>query len=637
MISQGRAISVPRVRSLVSRSYAPETMRWIDDDNPDSGGTISAGVRVSERTAMRTAAFFSCARVVTETIATVGLHHYRRTPGGGSVLEPGWLDTLLSTSIHPSLSKVEWLERTLVNFELWGECYSLLIQGPGGTIVGLDPLHPTQVRCVPMRNGELAFEVIHDDGSTGTYGQDDMFWMHFMPVTNRVGERKGQPLLDLGRDTIALCRAMERHASRFFSNGARPGVVLESDAELDDEVCEALRESWERIHRGPENAHRTAILDGGVKAKEFGAATNQESQFTEALEFEAGRVCSIMRVPPHMVQLFSNLKYATVEQGAIDFRNHCIAPRCTRLEHAFARSLVLDQSTHFVRFQLDELERGDGASRMDYETKGVQWGINAVNESRAREGRNPVPGGDIHLVPENYTTLERMARREAAKPENIEPVLDRLASGGISPAAARVLLAVQNPMLSDEEVVGIIEGAVPGAQPEAPQVSVLLQVIDDVAEGKLTHDGARAVLAVAFPQLDAVLVDAMVGGVTVRTVDAVSEPVGLPAPAASPPAGQSAIDGLPPEASAGVDVASLALNGAQVTALLEVTTQVAAGAITKEAATLVITSAFPTIPEATARQIADGALVIPAAATVHPDPSPPGDGEPATDSQEEQT
>jgi HK97 family phage portal protein len=585
MISNSNTISVPRVRSLTRRSYAPEVQRWLDEDDPDIGNQTSAGVRVTERTAMRTAAFFSCARVVTETIATVGLHHYRRLSGGGCVLEPGWLDTLLSVSIHPSLSKVEWLERTLVNFELWGECYSLLIQGPGGTIIGLDPLHPTQVRCVPMRNGELAFEVIHDDGSTGTYGQDDMFWMHFMPVTNRFGLRKGTPLLELGRDTIALCRAMERHATRFFGNGARPGVVLEADKELGDDVCENLRDSWERIHRGPENAHRTAILDGGVKAREFGSASNQDSQFTESLEFEAGRVCSIMRVPPHMVQLFSNLKYATVEQGAIDFRNHCIAPRCTRLEHAFARSLVLDQSTHFIRFHLDELERGDGESRMDYETKGVQWGINAVNESRAREGRNPVPGGDVHLVPENYTTLERLARREAAKPENIEPVLDRLAAGGISPDAARVLLTVQNPMLAAEEVNAIVAGAVPGAQPDKPQVSVLLQVIDDVAEGKLTHDGARAVLAVAFPQLDSHLVEAMVGGVLMRTVDAVSNPLGLPAPASDPPAGAAAIEGLPAEASAG----------------------------------------------------ADGALSAPSEATHQPEDSPPGDGEQPTDSQEEQT
>jgi hypothetical protein len=106
-----------------------------------------------------------------------------------------------------------------------------------------------------------------------------------------------------------------------------------------------------------------------------------------------------------------------------------------------------------------------------------------------------------------------------------------------------------------------------------------------VAEGKLTHDGARAVLAVAFPQLDSHLVEAMVGGVLMRTVDAVSNPLGLPAPASDPPAGAAAIEGLPAEASAG----------------------------------------------------ADGALSAPSEATHQPEDSPPGDGEQPTDSQEEQT
>jgi HK97 family phage portal protein len=630
MISRN-AISVPRIRSFgqASRRSADnqDVKRWIDED--DDFGISSAGVRVTEKTAMRTAAFFSCTRVVGETMGVLDLHHYRRIEGGGSLREPGWIDDLLSTSIHPSLTRSEWFERMVTNFELWGACYARLIQGPDGTIMALDPLHPTQVRCVPMRNGELAFDVVHDDGSTGIYGQEDMFWMHFMPVTNRFGERKGQPLLELGRDTIALCRAMERHASKFFSNGARPGVIIETDLELLDEDIVSLRDAWERIHRGPENSNRTAVMDRGIKAREFGAASNQDSQFTEALEFETGRVCAIMRVPPHMVQLFSNLKYATVEQGAIDFRNYTIGPRANRFEQAFVRSLVLDPSTHFVRFNLDELERGDATSRMGVSKDGVSTGITCVNEERAKDGRNPVAGGDVHLVPANYTTLEALARRQAANPENIEPVLDRLAAGGISPDAARVLLSVQNPMLSAEEVTAIVAGTVPGAQPDKPQVTTLLQVIDDIATGKLTSHGARAVLAVAFPQLDKQLVDEMVGGVKVITVDAVHEPEPLAAPSAPESAEPAAEDQATPETIGGVDVASLALNGAQVTALLEVVRQISEGTITKEAATLVITSAFPTIPEEVASRMADGAIAKPIEEPAPIETAPPTDNQEA--------
>jgi hypothetical protein len=78
-----------------------------------------------------------------------------------------------------------------------------------------------------------------------------------------------------------------------------------------------------------------------------------------------------------------------------------------------------------------------------------------------------------------------------------------------------------------------------------------------------------------------------------------------------------------------VDVASLALNGAQVTALLEVVRQISEGTITKEAATLVITSAFPTIPEEVASRMADGAIAKPIEEPAPIETAPPTDNQEA--------
>lgn len=58
---------------------------------------------------------------------------------------------------------------------------------------------------------------------------------------------------------------------------------------------------------------------------------------------------------------------------------------------------------------------------------------------------------------------------------------------------------------------------------------------------------------------------------------------------------------------AGVDLQATALNGAQVTALLEVLAQVSAGALEQDAAVALITSAFPTVSEDLARQMVAGA------------------------------
>jgi HK97 family phage portal protein len=59
-------------------------------------------------------------------------------------------------------------------------------------------------------------------------------------------------------------------------------------------------------------------------------------------------------------------------------------------------------------------------------------------------------------------------------------------------------------------------------------------------------------------------------------------------------------------AASGADLAATALNGAQVTALLDVLSQIAAGTIDKDAAVALITAAFPTITEALASQMVNG-------------------------------
>lgn len=421
----------------------------------------SSGVRVTERTAMRTAAVFSCIRVIAESIAGIDLHVYRRLRSGGYEVFPGWLDTLLSIAPNPSQTRVEFLEQIIRHFEIWHRCYAEVVQGPGGTVYALQPIHPSQIKPKKLPNGRLAFIYTPPTGQQKVFSQDEMFWMHGFSDDGETGD----PLLELGKETIGLCRALELHAARYFGNGARPGVVLETDQSLNAETVERLRESWERIHRGPQNAHRTAILDGGVKAHEFEGSSMQDSQFTQALEFETARVCALFRVPPHKIQLLNRATFANVEQQEIDFRNSCIAPRCVRLEQAFSRSLIADESQFFVRFDLNDLERGDSASRMDYLTKAVDRGILSVNEARAREGLNPVAGGDIHFFPLNMTTLEVMSRPPATPVASVVPILGLLSAGGISEEAATVLVAAQAPVLTPEQVKTIVSGVRLGGVP----------------------------------------------------------------------------------------------------------------------------------------------------------------------------
>ena len=418
----------------------------------------ASGVRVTERTAIRVVAVFACIRVIAETIASLDLRHYRHLASGGCELYPDWLDHLLAVAPNSTQTRFEWMEQMWRHFELWGRCYSRIIQGPGGTISALQPLHPSRVKPIALPNGRLRFIFTEDNGQPTELSQDELWWMHFMSDDGTTGEAP----TELGRETFGLCRALELHAARFFGNGARPGVVLETDQSLDPDTVERLRESWERIHRGPINAHRTAVLDGGVHAKPFEQSTNQDSQFTAVRQFETERICSFFRVPPHMVQLLDRATFSNVEQMSIDFRNHCIAPRCRRMELSFQRDLVPEPTKTFVKFDLNDLERGDSQARMAYLTAAIDRGILSVNEARGREGLNPIPGGDVHFFPLNMTTLEAMAKSgEPVQAPQVVQVLEAVSQGLVTASAAAVLIAAAFPQLSPEQVATVVGGVRP--------------------------------------------------------------------------------------------------------------------------------------------------------------------------------
>lgn len=91
---------------------------------------------------------------------------------------------------------------------------------------------------------------------------------------------------------------------------------------------------------------------------------------------------------------------------------------------------------------------------------------------------------------------------------------------------------------------------------------------------------------------------------------AMFDPFGLPAPAA--PTSQTPAPSAP-------DVADAALNGAQISSLKEIIQDVSAGTLTPDAAYMLITQAFPTIKQDTAKQMVDEA----GKASPPPDPKAP--------------
>jgi HK97 family phage portal protein len=229
------------------------------------------------------------------------------------------------------------------------------------------------------------------------------------------------PTYRLFQNAIGLAQALEAHGATYFGNGARPGIVLESDNPIPVEAAERLREQWERMHRGADRAHRTAILPNGVKAHEL-SQSNEAAQFLETRQYQVIEICRAFRVPPHMIQSLERSTYNNIEVQGTEFVQHCLLPHLKRWEAAIARDLIDDDETYFAEHNVSGLLRGDHASRSAYYVSAIQNGWMSINEVREMENLNPLgPEGDKHFIQLNMTTLEKAGEEPPAPEPVAEP------------------------------------------------------------------------------------------------------------------------------------------------------------------------------------------------------------------------
>jgi HK97 family phage portal protein len=380
----------------------------------------------------------------------------------------------------------------------------------GGAISEIVPLHPSRVKTEQLENNRLRYTYREASGSSTVYTQDAVMSVRGMSDDGV----NGMSTIELARDAIGLARACEIHGATFFGNGARPGVILSTDNELSPEAAENTRNQWERAHRGADRSNRTAVLQGGLKVNELGG-NNQESQFLEARRFQVEEVCRLFGVPPHLVGDLTRSSFSNIEQQSLDFLTNGLMPYLRRIESSIARDLLEGDDEYFAEFDTRGVLRADAAGRGSYYNTLWNLGVLSVNEIRSLENLNPVESGDVRFVQLNMTTLDKAA----AEPEVPATVVEEIVVDETAPAAEPVADAAP---VEAEEGPQIADVSLNGAQ-----VSSLLEIVAQYNAGLLNEQGAKAIIAAAFPGIPASTIDAIIAGTS-------TAPVAMPGEAPAP-------------------------------------------------------------------------------------------------------
>lgn len=375
-------------------------------------GRTTSGKPVNERTAMQTTAVYACVRILAEAIASLPLHVYEyQDDGGKKLVHDHPLYYLLHDEPNPEMTSFVFRETLMSHLLIWGNAYAQIIRDGAGRVLGLYPLLPDKMDVQRDDKGNIYYVYSRNSDENPMFKEYGNIKLKAEDVLHIPGlgfdGLIGYSPIAMAKNAVGMTLACEEYGASFFANGANPGGVLEHPGVLKDPS--KVRESWNSVYRGVNNAHKIAVLEEGMKYQQIGIPP-EEAQFLETRKFQINEIARLYRIPPHMVGDLDKSSFSNIEQQSLEFVKYTLDPWVIRWEQSLQRSLLLpgEKGKYFIKLNVDGLLRGDYQSRMNGYAVGRQNGWFSANDIREMENMNPIPdekGGNLYLINGAMTKL----------------------------------------------------------------------------------------------------------------------------------------------------------------------------------------------------------------------------------------
>lgn len=397
----------PDGNPALGRQYGPAGA-WSWDAGPSRPPVIG----VTEEAAVSITAVYRAAQLISSTIASFPLHIHQELPDGTRERFESADSAFLWDEVNPEVSNIVFWETAFGHEVLNGNCYIYVQKRPNGRPLYLWLIEPIRVRCgrdgdgkkiyaidniVPMRDFRDGGELVHVTG----WGRNTLVGI--------------SPIRDMAQ-TLGLIKAAEEYGARFFAQGTTMGGVLQTDQTLEPEYAALLAATWDKNHASLANAHRTAVMDRGLKYQQT-AISPEDAQMLQTRQFQVAEVARMFGVPEFLLGAHDKMSSwgAGLEVNNRAFIQYGLTPHMLRFEQTLTRALLRDRT--YARFEMAGLLRGTAQERANYYELMSRIGVYTVNDILRLEDRPEVgPEGDVRYRQTTWAAVEAGTGQPAEAP-----------------------------------------------------------------------------------------------------------------------------------------------------------------------------------------------------------------------------
>lgn len=375
----------------------------IDDD-------ITTPKALSETT------YFTCLKVLSETMGKMPLKLYEEDATGGRVRADA-VDVLLYRPNSVMTPSTFWSAME-ANCQHYGNAYAWIQRDYGrGLKIG-----KIQTKAYWIMKSDCVTVYMDDVGVFGDRGR--LYYQYNNPQNGEMAVFRQEDVLhiknwlswdgvmglsvrEILKSTIQGAGYSQRYLEKLYKSGLTASSVLQYTGDLDEKLRTQLQKKYNELLTGAENAGKVVALPIGMKLEPL-TYTLADAQYMELKKYSALQIAAAFGVKPNQINDYEKSSYSNSESQQLSFLIDTMMYRLNQYEQEINYKCLTDEqrAKGFVyKFNEKVLLRANMETQMQSITSAVQNGIYTPNEGRHLLDLPSLEGGDVLIVNGNYVPL----------------------------------------------------------------------------------------------------------------------------------------------------------------------------------------------------------------------------------------
>lgn len=390
---------------------SPELLEWLGIDSRNQS-------LISEVT------YYTCMKMLSETIGKLPLKYYQETDRGRIRAEPDEMTKLLTIRPNPIMTPTTLWSAVEMNCQHYGNAFVWMRKvfkrkKYGGEYKTLD-LWLMQSNYVTVLMDDVGIfggkGKIYYQYSDPKSGEQHLFKsedvMHFKTWYSLDGIM-GEPVRKILQDTVGGALESQNFMNRLYEQGLTASMAMQYTGDLDEVKRKQLEKKFANALTGPKNAGKVIPVPIGLELTPLKMSLT-DAQFFELKKYSALQIAGAFGIKPNQINNYEKSSYANSETQQLAFLVDTMAYRLKMYEEEINYKALSEQKQKdgfFYKFNEKAILRADSQSQMESLTKAVNNGIYTQNEAREYLDKPAKEGGDVLMVNGNYIPITMVGKQ----------------------------------------------------------------------------------------------------------------------------------------------------------------------------------------------------------------------------------